>query len=117
MTEVDIALPRLSSEGSRAEMSIQAQELRAREAEVAKIQDIESKSTQLQGWLFSRGPVSINEIRAAKLTGLTDKKMIKVVLDLMLDEEMVTASEGRRGGQKTMLYAINKEWTAYNRPK
>ena len=43
--------------------------------------------------------------------------MIKVVLDLMLDEEMVTASEGRRGGQKTILYAINKEWTAYNRPK
>lgn len=117
MTEVDIAMPRLSSEVSRAEMSIQAQELRAREAEVAKIQDIEAKSMQLQGWLFSRGPVSINEIRAAKLTGLTDKKMIKVVLDLMLDEEMVTASEGRRGGQKTILYAINKEWTAYNRPK
>lgn len=116
-TDVDIALPRLSSEGSRAEMSIQAKELRAREAEVAKIQDIETKSMQLQGWLFSRGPVSINEIRAAKLTGLTDKKMIKVVLDLMLDEEMVTASEGRRGGQKTMLYTINKEWTSYNRPK
>jgi hypothetical protein len=115
-TEVDIAMPRLSSEVSRAEMVIQAQELRAREAEVAKIQDLELKSMQLLNWLCRKGQVSINEIRAAKLPGLTDKRMIKAVLDQMLDKEMATCIEGLRGNQKTMLYAANKGWSAYNYP-
>ena len=115
MTEVDIALPRVSSEGSRAEMAIQAEELRAREAEVAKIQDIEAKSMHLWRWMCSQDQVSTNEIRAAKFPGLTDRRAILVVLDQMLDEEMAMRTDGLRGGQKTKLYAANKGWNAYNK--
>lgn len=114
MTEVDIALPRLSSEAARADMAIQVQELRAREIEVAKIQDLEAKSMQLWHWLCNKDEVSVNEIRAAKFSGLTDRKMILIVLDQMLDEEMAVRIDGYRGGQKTKLYAANKEWSPHN---
>lgn len=113
MTEVDIAMPRLSSEGSRAEMALKARELKVREAEVAKIQDLESKSMALWQWMRGKTAVSVNEIRAAKFPGLTDKKLINAVLDLMLDEGMATCEDGKRGGQKTKLYTANNLWSCY----
>jgi hypothetical protein len=113
MAEVDIAMPRLSSEGSRAEMALKARELKIRETEVAKIQDLEGKSMGLWKWMCGKPAVSVNEIRAAKFPGLTDKKLIHAVLDLMLDENMATCEDGKRGGQKTKLYKANNDWSCY----
>jgi len=113
LTEVDIAMPRLSSGGSRAELSVKNRELKVREAEIAKIQDLENKSISLWRWMCDKTEVSINEIRAAKFQGLTDKNLIKAVLDLMLDESMASCIDGKRGGQKTKLYKAEKDWSCY----
>jgi len=113
MTEVDIAMPRVSSEASRAVMAVQTQTARQREAELAKIRDLEDKSLKLWRWLKSKEYVSVNEIRSAKLPGLTDKKMIGTVLDLMLDEGMATSVDGKRGGQKTTLFSAIQTWNCY----
>jgi hypothetical protein len=65
--------------------------------------------------MCSQDQLSVNEIRAKKFPGLTDRKVILVVLDQMLDEEMVMRSDGLRGGQKTKLYTAKKDWSAYNK--
>ena len=115
LAEFTIALPRISSEISRAEMAVKVSQQKLRESEVAKVQDKYDKSMMLWKWLFNQGQVSVNQIQGAKLVGLTDKKLIKEVLGLMLDDDMVTKAMGLRGGQNTALYVANKEWSCHKR--
>lgn len=111
--EFTIGMPRISSETSRAEMSVKAKQDKARQIEVAKVQDKYNKSMYLWGWMCDHGQLSINQIQGAKHPGLTEKRAIKEVLELMVDDGMVAKSIGLRNGQSTALYIANKGWSCY----
>lgn len=117
IAEVDIALPRLFSDSARAEMSLKANQAKAQQEEVAKVKYLQGKAVELWGWLIHQVDMSINQIQNARLSGLTDKKLIRSVLEMMQEHGMATSYEGKRGGQKTVLYVANKEWGGFKHPE
>jgi hypothetical protein len=115
--DIDIALPRFISEGFRAEMAIEAQERKRVAEESAKMKNLQNKAEVLWRFLIDRGDLGVNQIASARLPGLTGKEEVKLVLEVMQDGGMVTSFEGKRGGQKTVLYAANKAWSSHQSPE